>query len=382
MQALISRFSVPFEYPVAFTDDLLDPADPTLADLLCRLERRAHRVLVVVDQGVVEAAPDLLGRVRAYAAAHAEQMCLVGEPEVVPGGEAAKNEPALVTRLQSRLQVDGIDRHAFVMIIGGGAVLDMAGYAAATSHRGVRVVRVPTTVLSQCDGAVGVKTGVNAFATKNFLGTFTPPFAVAVDLSFIRTLSRRDRVAGLVEVAKVALIRDPALFEWMVGSANTLAAGDPAAMAHAIHRGAALHVEHIMGGGDPFELGAARPLDFGHWAAHRLEILSKHRLRHGEAVAMGIALDCRYACLAGLLADADLERIIDLFDALGVPLWDEVFESTDAVLRGLAEFREHLGGELTITMLRGIGDPVDVHEIDEARMVSAIDWLRHRRGAA
>src|SRR4029079_4140447 len=118
----------------------------------------------------------------------------------------------------------GLDRHAFVMAVGGGALLDLVGYAAATTHRGGRLLRVPTTVLAQNDSGVGVKNGVNAFGVKNLVGTFAPPFAVINDLRFLQTLEPRERVAGMAEAVKVALVRDASFFEWMEAEAAGLAA--------------------------------------------------------------------------------------------------------------------------------------------------------------
>jgi 3-dehydroquinate synthase len=269
-----------------------------------------------------------------------------------------------------------------VIAIGGGAVLDVTGYAAATAHRGIRLVRVPTTVLSQDDSAVGVKNGVNAFGTKNYFGTFAPPFAVLNDFRFLATLETRDWLGGLSEAVKAALIRDAAFFAELESLAPRLVGRDEAAMEHVVRRSAAIHLTHIANGGDPFELGASRPLDFGHWAAHRLEHLTDHRLRHGEAVAIGVALDSTYACLTGCLAVPDWRRIVDLFLALELPLAAPELEAHAAdpghprsVLRGLEEFREHLGGRLTVMLLRGIGSAFDVHEIRPEVMIRSIGIL-------
>ena len=144
-------------------------------------------------------------------------------------------------------------------------------------------------------------------------------------------------------------------------------------------------MHQIAHGGDPFETGSARPLDFGHWSAHKLETLTKHHLRHGEAVAIGIALDSRYSVLTGLLAEGEEERICALLEHLGFRLWHAALEATRAdgrlaVMEGLREFREHLGGELTVTLLEGIGTGIEVHEIDEDRMLAAIEWLKERGG--
>ncbi len=384
----VQRFTATFEYPVVFTDGVFAPENPALADVLGRLEpARLHRLFVVIDDGVASAWPDLVAEITAYVGAHAARLRLAAAPVLVAGGEAAKNDPAAVGRLQARFHAAGLDRHSFVLIVGGGAVLDMVGYAAATTHRGLRVVRVPTTVLGQNDSGVGVKNGVNALGTKNLFGTFAPPFAVVNDRRFLETLSPRDRVEGMAEAVKVALIRDRAFFEWLEANAGRIAAFEAEAVAFSIRRCAELHLAHIAGSGDPFEAGSARPLDFGHWAAHKLETLTGHALRHGEAVAIGMALDSRYSVEIGLLDAGSLERICAVLERLGLPIWDDALTRPGPnddleVVGGLEEFREHLGGELSLTLLRAIGQGVEVHEVERAALGRALDWLRARAGRA
>jgi len=381
---LAVSFSVPFRYSVHFTERFLEPENRTLIDALRRLEpSRRQRVFALIDDGVERAHPQLGVALRRYAVAHAEGMQLLGEPLVVPGGERAKNDPAIVSGLHQRMAEVGLDRQSFCLAIGGGAVLDMAGFAAATCHRGVRILRVPTTVLAQNDSGIGVKNGVNAFGMKNFVGSFAVPFAVINDFQFLGTLGRRDRIAGMAEAVKVSLVRDAAFFDWLCAHADALARLEPEATAYMVRRCARLHVEHIAGGGDPFELGSARPLDYGHWAAHKLESLTEHRLRHGEAVAIGLALDSRYSVEAGLLGAEVNERIVQLLLQLGFRLYDPALELRDRegrllVLEGLREFREHLGGELTISLLEQPGRARDVHEMDTARVGRCIHWLAER----
>ena len=142
-----------------------------------------------------------------------------------------------------------------------------------------------------------------------------------------------------------------------------------------------LHMRQIACGGDPFERGNARPLDFGHWAAHKLETLSHYELRHGEAVAIGIALDTRYSVLAGLLPEGDDVRVRRLLERLGFSLWHYACDQRTAngelkLLNGLEEFREHLGGDLTITLLSALGTGVEVHTMDQELIATAIEWLR------
>jgi 3-dehydroquinate synthase len=377
------RFSVSFEYPVFFTEGLFDPKNPTLVSALCTREKtRRHRVLAIVDQGLWDAWPELAAQLDQYGRAHAASLAWAGPPLVVAGGEAAKQGSAVVDEVHTQMHALGIDRHAFALILGGGAVLDAVGYAAATTHRGVRVIRVPTTVLAQNDAGIGVKNGINAFGAKNFLGSFAPPWAVINDAAFLATLPDRDKRAGLAEAIKVSLIRDASFFRWLCENAAALREFAKEPLVRSIRRGAELHLQHIAEGGDPFELGSARPLDFGHWAAHKLEGLSSHRLRHGEAVAIGMALDTRYGVEAGLLRADDAEVILDLLRTLGFRLWDEALELVDKtgkprVLAGLEEFREHLGGELTVTLLSGIGQSVEVHQMDERHVLAALAYLRN-----
>jgi 3-dehydroquinate synthase len=378
-------FAVPFRYAVHFTDRVFEPENRVFLDAVSRLEpTRRHRLLVVVDDGVECAHPKLLGELERYVARHSGALSLAAEPIVVPGGERSKNDPSLVTQLHHRMAQIGLDRQSFTVVIGGGAVQDMAGYAAATCHRGVRLIRLPTTVLGQNDSGVGVKNGVNAFGMKNFVGSFAVPFAVINDFAFLGTLARRDRVAGMAEAVKVALIRDARFFEWLCDHSSELARLEPDATRVMIRECARLHVEHIAGAGDPFELGSSRPLDYGHWAAHKLESLTDHRLRHGEAVGIGLALDTHYSVLAGLLDATSGERITRLLGELGFRLYDPALELRDQagqlrVLEGLREFREHLGGELTISLLRAPGEAVNVHEMDLDKVTRSIAWLSERQ---
>lgn len=373
-------FSVPYHYEVLFTSDALDPENVVLRDALSSAGGRRARVLPILDAGLVEHHPRLSDAFVAYAAAHAERVDLATEPLVLPGGEEAKENPRHVQTVLEAINEHAIDRHAYVVGIGGGAFLDAVGFATTIAHRGVRLVRLPSTVLGQNDAGIGVKNGVNAFAKKNFVGAFAPPAAVINDERFLATLSDRDWRAGTSEAVKVALLRDAAFFAELEDIAYPITQRDPEAMDRLIHRCAELHLQHIASAGDPFELGSARPLDFGHWAAHKLEKLTHHGLRHGEAVAIGIALDTTYAHLTGILAEADWRRVVGLLEALGFELTAEELDHP-ALLDGLTEFREHLGGELTITVIDAIGSQVDVHEIDAAIMGAAVEELRGAIGA-
>ncbi len=381
------RFSVPYEFPVVFTEGVFDPENPALRDVLCRLEpAKRHRVVVFVDDGLSAGHAPLTEAIAKYAQRHSDVMELACAPVVVPGGEKIKSELHFVESVQQTLFDLHIDRHSYVVAVGGGAVLDAIGLVASTTHRGVRHIRIPTTVLAQNDSGVGVKNGVNLQGVKNFVGTFAPPFAVLNDLEFILTLPERDKIAGMAEAVKVALIRDAGFFGWIERHMDGLATFERSAMAHMIRRCAELHMRQISQGGDPFESGSARPLDYGHWSAHKLESLTRHHVRHGEAVAIGMALDARYSVLAGLLPRGEEERICALLEYLGFDLWHPALAKTGAsgewvILEGLRDFQEHLGGELTVTLLAGIGVGVEVHEIDRERMRQAMHWLKDRASA-
>lgn len=332
--------------------------------------------MVFIDQGLLEARPELSGELANYVSAHAEALELCGAPLAVPGGEAVKSDTTIISRLHEEMLQRRLDRHSVALILGGGAVLDAVGFAAATFHRGVRTVRMPSTVLAQNDAGVGVKNGVNLLGVKNLVGAFQAPYAVLNDSTFLRTLSARDVRSGLAEAVKVALIRDASFYSWLLHNGERVVARDEEALAQSVRRAAQLHLAHISQGGDPFETGSARPLDFGHWAAHKLESLSQHSLRHGEAVAIGIAVDVTYSARIGLLSQGRAVEICRFLELLGFelksPLLVQRSSSGLDVLRGLEEFREHIGGELLITLISQPGVSVDVREIQVEAMERAV----------
>lgn len=380
------QIHVPFSYDVVFTRDLFSPQNETLAETLPS-ESGPARMQVFIDQCVLTQWPDLSNRIAQWCEARPAVVRLVCAPVAVPGGEAIKNDLTFVQRMTHQFQRCEMDRHAFVMAIGGGAVLDAVGLAAAVFHRGLRLIRVPTTVLSQDDSGVGVKNGVNFDGVKNMIGTFAPPYAVLNDVLFLTTLEQRDWTGGLSEAFKVAVLKDAAFLQELESSAEALAARDLDAMARVVERCAILHLEHIRQGGDPFEFGSARPLDFGHWSAHKLETLSNYELRHGEAVAIGIALDLFIAAKMGLIAFEDCERVCTAMERCGLLLWHPVLvrissaTGTLAVMAGLEEFRQHLGGRLTVTLPDGLGRKRDVNAIAPEPVEAGVAWLTARHAA-
>lgn len=374
------KIAVTHEFQVIFTKSAFSTGNTALADVLRNAGSRRHRVLSVVDSNVLDAIPELCERLRDYAEHHADLIHLVAPPTVVRGGEACKLGPEVVAEIHALIERHHICRQSFVIAIGGGAVLDAVGYAAATAHRGVRLIRMPTTVLAQNDAGVGVKNGINAFGKKNYLGSFAPPYAVINDFDYLKTLPERELRSGIAEAVKVAAIKDAEFFDYLYRERLRLAAFVPDVMEEMVRRCAELHLQHIAEGGDPFEMGSARPLDFGHWTAHRLEELTGGELRHGEAVAIGVALDSVYAHRIGLLSEFELARILATLEGIGFALYNWALRWMN-IHDALEAFREHLGGELHITLPDGIGSKVEVNSIDEKLVAECITALSQRKAA-
>ncbi len=365
-------FHVPQKQRLRFTSDVFGDDQQVLADVLQPSQGQKARVQFWVDQCVAAANPDLQRRIREFSSRYQDQMIRVGNVQFAAGGEIVKNDVQVLERMLKVFNAASLDRRSYVVVIGGGAVLDAVGFAAAIAHRGIRLVRLPTTTLAQGDSGVGVKNAVNFFKKKNWIGTFATPWAVINDASLLKTLSDRDFVAGFSESVKVSLLKDPALFGSLCEHATKIRERDMSVALPIVRKSAIWHLDHITKGGDPFEVREARPLDFGHWSAHKMEPMSNYELRHGEAVGIGVAIDSVYSSLVHGLPKADAQRILRCLADLGLNLDHATLQDTDILFQGLEEFRQHLGGRLTVTMLRGVGDPIDVHEIDETAMRDAI----------
>ena len=367
-------FSVPFVHRLRITEDVSGDDLSVLLDVLENGKAGPAKVLLVAEEPVAQSS----NRVQRIESALADSVHvnLVRNTLLVSGGETVKNDSKCVESVLREINEHHLDRRSYVVAIGGGAMLDAVGYAAAIAHRGIRLVRLPTTTLAQGDSGVGVKNAINYFGKKNWVGTFAVPWAVINDASLLESLSDRDFVSGFSESVKVSLLKSRDEFDWLCENAEAIRQRDMTIATHAITVSCELHLRHITEGGDPFEMLEARPLDFGHWSAHKLEPLTDYQLRHGEAVAIGVAIDCFYSHLKLGLPLEDARRVCQCLKTLGLPLWHDSISPLDRLLDGLEEFREHLGGRLTITMLRGIGNSVDVHDIDRATMASAIEMLK------
>ena len=380
--ALMSRYDfqipVTFKHRIVFTRDAFSPGNPALAEILT--EGGGRRAMIFVEETVAGFWPDLLNEIQAYFATL--DVDFLGT-SIFPGGESAKADDHLVKQVWAAIDTAHLDRHSYALAIGGGAFLDAVGYATCTAHRGVRLVRFPTTTLSQDDSGVGVKCAINSFGKKNWLGSFSVPYAVINDFKFLHSQDEGTRRAGLIEAVKVALVRDREFFRWIEENLTALAALVPETLEACVEKSALLHARHIATGGDAFENGSSRPLDFGHWAAHKLEAMTHYQLSHAPAVAVGLALDTLYSARLGLLKFSVAEQVLQVLDALKLAVYHPALDWLDEhgqrrVFAGLDEFREHLGGEFTVLLLEDVGQGVDVHAMDEALLSECINELKTR----
>jgi 3-dehydroquinate synthase len=369
-------FSVPFVLRLRFTDDAFGRDEQVLLQLLERSGDDSPRVQFWLDENVVSANPELHSRIAAFCDRHANDFRRVGDLQYVLGGEALKNDIQVLERMLKVMHAADLDRRSYVVVVGGGAVLDTVGFAAAIAHRGIRLIRLPTTTLAQADSGIGVKNSVNLFQKKNWLGTFAVPWGVINDAGMLTTLSERDFRCGFAEAVKVSLLKSPELFATLERSTDAIVGRDRQVCGELIRWSAELHLAHITRGGDPFEANEARPLDFGHWSAHRLEAISNFSLRHGEAVAIGVALDTIYSSRVLGLPSCDAVRVVNCLRRMGFELYHPILEDIEPLFRGLEEFRQHLGGRLTLTMLNEIGRSCEIHSVDFDQIRLAIGQLR------
>ena len=306
---------------------------------------------------------------------------LLCKPYVLEAGEAIKNDFTIVEKLAKWLLEAKVCRHSYVIAVGGGAFLDAIGFVSSIFHRGVRHIRIPTTTLSQADSGVGVKNGINYLGTKNLLGCFSPPYAVINDLNYLRTLSPRDLLAGLAEAFKVGITKDEKFYQYLKEVAPKIKRADFQVIEKIVIRCAKIHHQHISSG-DAFERSNSRPLDYGHWVAHRLESLSNNDLRHGEAVAIGLVFDSYCAVELGVLSDQIANDIYDSLSQAGFNLYNPLLNKKNngklEIFDGLEQFREHLGGELTLIMPKKIGQITTINHLSEQIVIKVVDKLQEK----
>lgn len=382
-QNIISlKFDQSYQFPVCFTRDVFNITNSTLARAInAQHSAEAKKILVLIDEGLLNKTPRLLLKITKWFEHNNEILYQAGAPVVFPGGETVKNSWDHVHRATQVMNDLELDRHGAIIAIGGGALLDMAGFSAAIFHRGIQLVRIPTTTLAQNDAGIGVKNGINQYGKKNCIGTFYLPSAVINDYDFLKTLPFDHFIGGVAEAFKIALIKDESFFRFLENKCSLLNQRDQKAIEETIQRCAQLHLDHIAQSGDAFETGSSRPLDYGHWSAHKIEMLSGFTMGHGQAVSIGIALDSYYAWQCSLINRDDLDRIITALIKCRLPIWSRYLEAKDSqgrleIENGLEEFRQHLGGRLTFTMPDGIGQTCERHEMDFGIVLDGIAFLK------
>ena len=368
----IDDCSVPMRHRVWWVDDALQGDRACWCEALDGIEGSC---VAFVDSGVAQAWPEIAERLHArFADAPETRLRAV---EVMPGGETCKNGTAHAERVAHACLELGVSRRGCVIAVGGGAVLDAVGFGASMAHRGVPVIRVPTTTLSQDDSAMGVKCGVNALGQKNALGAFGTPHGVICCSRLLSSLPLEHWLGGFSEAVKIALLKDAELLRQIERDAARIRVREMDVARPLLRRSAELHRAHILRGGDPFEQGSARPLDHGHWAAHRLEALSEWKLPHGQAVSIGIALDARIAVELGLQDEDTARRIVSTLHALGLPTAHPLLQPASRLVEGLEQFRQHLGGRLSVPLITTPGAFLDVHDLPSGAVERAVQRLVH-----
>lgn len=300
-RADVTRISVGNDYTVSVGHDILSEAVEAVP-------QSAARVLIVHQAAVAPVAAGLAEQLRARQ--------LLVELAQVPDGEEAKTVEVL-SGLWRQMAVAGFTRTDVVMGVGGGAVTDLAGFAAASWLRGVGVIQVPTTILAMVDAAVGGKTGINIPEGKNLVGAFHPPLAVVADLSLVTTLPQRDVAAGLAEVIKCGFIRDEQILAIVEADpASVLDVASPA-LREVVER--AIQVKADVVAADLKESNLREILNYGHTFGHAIEQREHYTWRHGDAVAVGCVFAAELASAAGLLAPAAVERHRRVLTSVGLP---------------------------------------------------------------
>jgi 3-dehydroquinate synthase len=331
---------------------IFDLDDTTLAALL-----DGRETLAVVDRTISDRFDAALS---AYAARHIN---LVGEV-IIEATEVSKSW-TLVEQVCEAAIRRGLGREGVIMAVGGGITLDIAGMAASVFRRGIRYVRVPTTLVGMIDAGVGIKQGVNFASKKNLLGSFYAPFGCISDHSFLRTLPRRHLACGVSEMIKIALICDRRLFEILEANVAELLDShfqEPRAAAdESILRAQLSMMQQLQS--NLFEHDLRRWVDFGHTFSPTIELSSHHEFAHGEAVALDMALATAIAVRQQVCDRSVLERMVNLYRAADLPVYDALCTS-DVLEPGLRDIRLHRGGRLNFVVPTDVGAGIFLQEID------------------
>lgn len=358
-------------YRVDVCDGLFDPDHPLLSGYC------AGRQVVAFLSPTVER---LYGvQIRNYLGARLERGSWT--TTIIPTGEEHKTL-ASAEAVCAVAKHEGLDRRGLMMAVGGGIVCDTVGFAACMFSRGTDYIKVNTTLVGQVDVGVGIKVGVNALQSKNLFGAYHPAYASINDVSLLRTLPERQIRCGLSEIVKIAVIRDESLFRLLQRHPDAFTTqpgtGTSSPVRERILRTAMrLMLEELCPNLREHDL--ARPVDFGHTFSPTIEVASAHRIAHGEAVAIDMALSSVIARMLGLLSARDCEQILDLLDSIGLPVFDEQTCTVPLMEQAVAEAVLHRGRSLNLVVPPGLGratfivDPGDLpaHVVRDALSVLA-----------
>ena len=274
-------------------------------------------------------------------------------PVLVPDGEEHKNLQSLAI-IYDRLIGARLDRNSCVIALGGGVVGDLAGLAAATYLRGIRYVQVPTTLLAQVDSSVGGKTGVNHMEGKNLIGAFYQPRLVLIDTAVLRSLPRRELLAGLAEVIKYGIIEDPRLFSMLEKSMERIVGLDDQLLAEIVATSCAIKARVVEA--DEREDDYRAVLNFGHTVGHALEAVTEYRrFLHGEAVGVGMIKAAELSLGQGLCDAASLKRIAALVEIAGLPVKIPGDIPLHRLVQAMEIDKKAAGGKIKFVMCEGIG---------------------------
>jgi 3-dehydroquinate synthase len=292
----------------------------------------------------------------------------------VPAGEASKSLRQ-AHRLFEKLPALGLDRHSFLIALGGGVVGDLAGYVAACYLRGIALVQVPTSLLAQVDSSVGGKVGVNLPQGKNLVGAFHQPRLVLADTDTLKTLPARELRSGFGEVIKHGAIRDAKFFEWLEREHKRVLALDPEAVAHVVRRCCEIKAEVVSA--DERESGLRAILNFGHTLGHAMEALSEYvGVLHGEAIAMGMCCGVRMSIKRAGLSEADAKRLQDLVAASGLPTKLGKSFELEELLAAARLDKKARNGKLRFVLLPRLGEAIISDAVTDADLEEAVNVCR------
>ncbi len=341
---------------------------------------------IAIDAGLLGATGELLSALRLTG-----KVCIVTNPTVgslyldtvrnslersgfrvgvveIPDGEQYKNSETL-GGIYDGLIAAGLDRHCFIVALGGGVIGDMTGYAAATYLRGIPFVQIPTTLLSQVDSSVGGKTGINHPKGKNLIGAFYQPRQVVIDVAALDTLPQREYACGMAEVIKYGVVLDKTLFGYLQDNVVNLQKRDKRSLTHVVKRCCELKARVVET--DERESGLRAVLNYGHTVGHAVESLTGYTTySHGEAVAIGMVAASRFSEKLGYASPDDTRRIAELLQQFGLPTVLPPFERDDYV-DAIRRDKKARDGGITFVCNRGIGTYHFAAETDPADIIGS-----------